>query len=170
MRETALVIPVRNGEAAIGAALERALLQTVNPYRIVVADGGSTDSTLSVAQAIANRANSAGLTWFRFDIVSGDGIPDALDVAIRGLRSDGVVLVDLATHLAPDWVGGASVALYSLPRGTVLHGSSAVAFRRSDWETLRNSVQEGKPYEVLASALRPKKFAMGELQGTYMLG
>jgi glycosyltransferase involved in cell wall biosynthesis len=46
-----VIIPVRNGEAFLGEALESALAQTWEPIEVIVVDDGSTDSSAAIADA-----------------------------------------------------------------------------------------------------------------------
>jgi len=48
-----VVIPTRNGELYLAEALESVLRQTHRPLEVVVADDGSTDATLELAQRYA---------------------------------------------------------------------------------------------------------------------
>jgi glycosyltransferase involved in cell wall biosynthesis len=51
MTLASVIIPVRNGERFLGAALESVLAQTWSPLEIIVVDDGSTDSSAQVAEA-----------------------------------------------------------------------------------------------------------------------
>lgn len=53
MSDVAVVIPVRDGAAFLGAALDSVLGQTHPPTEIVVVDDGSTDESARVAEAFA---------------------------------------------------------------------------------------------------------------------
>lgn len=50
----AIVIPVHNGQAFIGRAIESCLHQTMMPYEIIVVDDGSTDETSSIVRSFNN--------------------------------------------------------------------------------------------------------------------
>lgn len=65
-----VVIPTYNRAALIGRAIESVLAQTCPPAQVLVVDDGSTDDTLAVCQAYANkvdivRQNNAGASVAR---------------------------------------------------------------------------------------------------------
>lgn len=167
MRETALIIPVLNCQNLIEDILDSALRQTVNPYRIVVADGGSIDRTVDLARRIGKRAISAGLLWFGFDLVESSSIKSAVDESVGRLRSDCVVISDMNADLASGWVGSASVALYSVPEETTVHTVGAVAFHRSQWPKIRPSGAYAGASGIRGS--RSRQLVLGATNGSYVL-
>ena len=129
MRETSLVLPTFNSEKLILASLQSALRQTVNPYKIVIADEGSSDLTVELAKEIQAHTLSAGLPWFSFDIVFPSQGKSALRKTLEALRSDCVVVCDPSIRLVPTWCGTVSVALYNEPQGGCLYSDGVVAFK-----------------------------------------
>lgn len=169
MRETALVLPTFNSEKQVEAALHHALLQTVSPYKIVVADEGSTDDTVSLASRIGRHATSAGLSWFRFEVVLPSKGRTALDTAFDNLRSDCVVLCDLTTRLETSWCGAASVALYSVQPGYCLYTDGAAAFHSHQWRKLRPRGGFSTVKAIIDNAARSKRLILGDVIGSYVL-
>ena len=50
-----VIIPVRNGEAYLGAAIESVLAQTIPPLETIVVDDSSTDGSARVARSFGER-------------------------------------------------------------------------------------------------------------------
>ena len=169
MRETALILPTLNCQDRIEQSLEAALLQTVNPYRIIVADGGSTDRTVDIARRIGARATSAGLIWFSFDLIQGRDQKDALDLTFAKIRSDCVILVDVDRQLDRSWSGAASVALYSIPEGRSVHTRGAIAFNHTQWRRMKPKGPYEGVQEVISRASKSKELVLGAITGSYVL-
>ena len=49
------IVPVFNGEAYLGEALDSVLEQTYSPLELIVADDGSTDRTATIVDAYGDR-------------------------------------------------------------------------------------------------------------------
>jgi len=81
-----------NEEANIGACIEKALAN--NPQEIVVIDGGSTDRTVEIAQALGARVLSPGRL----------GLGPSRRLGYLSATTKYVAFVDADDRLAPDWL------------------------------------------------------------------
>ncbi len=76
-----VVLPVRDGAATLGAALESLRAQTLTRFEVVVVDDGSRDATAEIARQWERRDG-------RFRLVCGDGAPGGIVPALqRGLAA-----------------------------------------------------------------------------------
>ena len=88
-----LIIPARNEESALGAALARVPRDVIG--RIIVADGDSTDGTRTVAEAAGATVIQAGRGYGRACYLGAQHAPaDAICVFMDGDGSDRVDLVE----------------------------------------------------------------------------
>ncbi len=72
-----VIIPVLNGEQTIGAAIDSIRLQSFLDFELIIMDGGSSDSTIMVAQSLAKNFSQCNI------LSSKDrGIYDAMNRAI----------------------------------------------------------------------------------------
>lgn len=102
-----VIIPVRNGGAYIGAALDAITAQTYESIaEIVIADGASTDDTTDV---VATRAAQDR----RIRVVENPGgtTPVGLNIAIQATSGDVIVRCDAQTELPPTYVAAAVATL-----------------------------------------------------------
>ena len=115
-----LVVPTRNEEGAIGAALARVPRQVVD--RIIVADGGSTDGTIVEARAAGAEILNAGRGYGRACWLGALAAPpDAIVVFMDGDGSDRAeCIVDL---IAPIAEGSSDFVIASRIRGVREKGS-----------------------------------------------
>ena len=81
-----IVMPVYNGENFIQAAIESVLAQTVTDFELIVVDDGSTDATLAILEAYADR-----LTILR---QQNSGHAAARNAAARISRSHWLAMID----------------------------------------------------------------------------
>jgi len=110
-----VIIPVRNGGAYIGAALDAIAGQTYTAItEIVIADGASTDDTRRI---IATRAAQD----LRVRVVDNPGgtTPVGLNLAIRATSGDVVVRCDAQTELPATYVAEAVATLQRTGAGNV---------------------------------------------------
>lgn len=88
-RRVAVLLPVRNGGAALGRALESLWEQTYRAFHVIAADDGSSDETPRVLEACARRwsaGSGPSLTWLRLE--PGRGIAGALIAAAGQIREE----------------------------------------------------------------------------------
>ena len=89
-----LIVPTRNEESALGAALARVPREVF--AQVIVADGDSTDSTRMVAEAAGAQVIHAGLGYGRACSLGAQHAPaDAICVFMDGDGSDRADLVEL---------------------------------------------------------------------------
>lgn len=96
-----IIVPVRNEQGTIASTLDAILEQDIDePFEIVIADGGSTDSTLLVLAEY--EATHAG----RVRVVANPagGTPQALNVLLAAARGDVIVRIDAHSSPPKDYV------------------------------------------------------------------
>jgi glycosyltransferase involved in cell wall biosynthesis len=81
-----VIIPVYNGAAFIGEALESVFAQTYTDYEVIVTDDGSTDNTLEVLASFADRITVLKLNH--------TGVCAARNAAIAASRGELIALID----------------------------------------------------------------------------
>jgi len=104
--QVSVIIPVHNGAATIGRALESVFDQTFSDYEIVICDDGSTDDTLAVLAKYgdkirvvrqANRgpsaARNAAVAASRGELIAlidrdDQWLPNKLELAVNAMRAD----------------------------------------------------------------------------------
>jgi len=104
--QVSVIIPVHNGAATIGRALESVFDQTFSDYEIVICDDGSTDDTLAVLAKYgdkirvvreANRgpsaARNAAVTASHGELIAlidrdDQWLPNKLELAVNAMRAD----------------------------------------------------------------------------------
>lgn len=82
---TTVVMPVRNGESFIAAALESVLAQSIRPVEILVVDGASTDASARIA---------ATFPGVRVIAQTDTGLYDALNLGISAARGDAIAFLE----------------------------------------------------------------------------
>jgi glycosyltransferase involved in cell wall biosynthesis len=93
-----LIIPVRNEEKTIARLLDCVLSQTRPPDEVLIADGGSTDRTVEIANGYAR-----ALPLKIFQI--GPAFPGkGRNRAIREARFPIIAMTDAGLTLGPDWL------------------------------------------------------------------
>jgi succinoglycan biosynthesis protein ExoA len=95
-----VIMPARNEQQAIGAALDSVLGQTYRDLQFVVIDGGSTDLTRSIIEERQTRDP-------RIEIVTNPlpNIPLSLNMGLAAARGRWLVRVDAHSTVPPTYVG-----------------------------------------------------------------
>jgi succinoglycan biosynthesis protein ExoA len=101
-----VIMPARNEEQAIGAALDSVLAQTYRHLQFVVIDGGSTDRTRAIIEQ--RRAEDP-----RIEVVSNPipNIPISLNLGLAAARGRWLVRVDAHSTVPPTYVADLVVRL-----------------------------------------------------------
>jgi succinoglycan biosynthesis protein ExoA len=94
-----VLVPARNEERSIGAALDSVAGQTYRTLQIVVVDDGSTDRTPEIVRAKAGNDPRIELVPAR-----GSGIPAALNQGLEVARGTWLVRVDAHATVGPTYV------------------------------------------------------------------
>lgn len=125
--KVSVVVPVRNEEATLAALLDSLLRQTEPPDEILIADGGSTDSTAKVARAYAEcgvRVLSLGPAY------PGRG----RNAGILAARNEWSAFVDAGCEADPSWLEALTGEVRAEPtRPGVVFGSYRVRLE-TEWE------------------------------------
>jgi glycosyltransferase involved in cell wall biosynthesis len=103
-----VIVPVLNAAGVVTGQLEALARQEWGrPWEVVVADNGSTDSTIEVVEGYRAR-----LPALRVVDASGQrGQAHALNVGARAALAEGVVFCDADDEVAPGWVAAMGEAL-----------------------------------------------------------
>jgi len=102
-----VVIPVYNGAATIGRALNSVFDQTFTDYEVVICDDGSTDDTPSVLAGFGDRIRVIRQANRRF--------PAARNAAVAASRGDLIALIDHDDQWLPRHLEVSVAALQSDP-------------------------------------------------------
>jgi peptidoglycan/xylan/chitin deacetylase (PgdA/CDA1 family)/predicted TPR repeat methyltransferase len=95
----AIIVPAKNAEAVLAAALDSLLLQTRGDWEAIIVDDGSVDRTREVAESYAARDT-------RFRIIDGPsrGVAAARNTGIKAASAVWLVFLDADDWLAPTYL------------------------------------------------------------------
>ena len=158
-----VIVPLYNAAPYISEALASIVASAYRPIEVVVVDDGSTDNSLTVAQAFA-----ATHPEVRVLHQPNAGVSAARNHAIREAQGEWILPVDADDRISPDYIGHAVAAIepdvrvigcraeffgaksgeWKLPefsrellaRKNMIHISSL--FRKADWMTVGGFCQE----------------------------
>lgn len=129
-RLVSVIIPVRNGAALLPHQLRALASQTYDgPWEVVVADNGSTDHTVAIAQGWADRIPNLRIV----DASRQAGVNCARNEGARAARGDLLLFCDADDEATPGWVEG----MVAVARSCDLVGG------RLDRQTLNDPVIAG---------------------------
>ena len=97
---TSVVIPVRNGEEHLTAALDSLFAQTDPDFEIIAIDDASTDGTRDILADYANR--DARVRMFATEADSGQGLVAALNLGLAASRGRYVARMDADDICRPE--------------------------------------------------------------------
>jgi biofilm PGA synthesis N-glycosyltransferase PgaC len=158
-----LVVAAYNEEEAIAETLQYALRQDYpGALEVVVADDGSTDSTVAIASAVAGTDPRV-----RVVLAEHGGKSEALNTALTSVRTPLVATIDADTLLMPYALRHAVARMLSSPPDTVAVAGS-VLVRNSRAGALAR-VQEWDYFLAIASVKRQQALFQGTLvaQGAF---
>jgi glycosyltransferase involved in cell wall biosynthesis len=99
--DISVVIPVRNGGCYVGKQLEALLAQESRAtFEVIVADNGSTDHTVQIAQGFAKRDPRVRVVDASMRI----GVNQARNVGARAAQGWAVLLTDADDVVRPGWI------------------------------------------------------------------
>ena len=97
--QISLVIPVRNESESLAELIESIERQTLQPDEIVIVDGGSTDNTVEIAEALA--AKNPKIKLVKTPAASpGKG----RNIGVETARHDWIAFTDAGIKLKNDWL------------------------------------------------------------------
>ncbi|MCU0866377.1 MAG: glycosyltransferase [Planctomycetes bacterium] len=138
-RDFAVVVTVRNEAKGLAAFLASVEAQSLRPREFVLVDGGSTDTTLAIAQAFAARHP----TWFRVVAAGEVNIAAGRNLGVRAATAPILVFVDAGCQLRPN-VFANLVGPFAGERADVICGlfdaarpCAAVTCFVPDWDTFQ---------------------------------
>ena len=138
-----LVIPVRDEESSITALLASIEAQTALPEEVVVVDGGSSDRTVEILRAYAQRNPRCTVVEAPGGATPGTG----RNLGVAAARHEWVAMTDAGIRLEPTWLERLWAAHVAEPDAEVVYGNyefdlrsffeecSAVAYGPPKWET-----------------------------------
>lgn len=125
MRSISVIVPTYNGAAFLPGTLGSVFAQTQPPAEVLVADDGSTDDTVAVAERIAASA-PVPVRVVRLPANTG-GPSGPLNVGIRAARGDLIATLDHDDQMAPDKLERQLAAFAAAPdAGVVFHAVEPV--------------------------------------------
>lgn len=129
-----VVMPVRNGAAYLGAAVQSVLVQTFADFEFIIVDDGSSDRTPAILSAFA--ASDDRVRLLR---TSGEGIVAALNLGIGTARGLLIARMDADDIALPERFATQTAALRAMPT-LVAIGSEAITIDPQGNETGRMTV------------------------------
>lgn len=113
-----LVVPLRNEEQSLPRLLETIWQQSFQPAEIILVDGGSSDTTLELAQRAAESDPKVRV------IEAGPATPGrGRNIGIATASYDWVALTDAGNRLEPTWLERLVSAVEANPATDVVYGN-----------------------------------------------
>ncbi len=88
-----VILPVRNGERFLAAAIQSVLAQDYDPLEILVIDGNSTDRTAEIARSFPQ---------VTFLTQPGRGVPDSYNFGVAQAKGEWVAFLESDDTWTPD--------------------------------------------------------------------
>jgi glycosyltransferase involved in cell wall biosynthesis len=120
----AVVIPARNEEASLAAAIRSVLHQTQPAHRIVVVVNNSSDRTEQVARGFADQGVEVVVMAANPDRKAGALNHAVMPLLVQLHERDAVLTMDADTELAPDFIATAAPHLLTRTRPDGRRGPS----------------------------------------------
>src|SRR5208282_1375871 len=132
MARVSVIIPVYNGAATIGRALDSVFDQTFTDYEVVVVNDGSTDDTAAVLAGYGDRIHVV--------TQANRGLPAARNAAVAASRGELLALIDHDDQWLPQKLALAAAAMLSDP-GAVLLYSDMIVVNEAGEEIRRSQIR-----------------------------
>ena len=94
-----IIIPAYNAEATLGRCLDTILAQTYPDFEVLVVDDGSTDRTLTIAEAYA--AKDPRIKSLHKE---NGGVSSARNLALSKAKGEFIAFCDSEDEVKPDWL------------------------------------------------------------------
>ena len=141
-----------NASRHVSEAIESILSQTYGDYELVVVNDGSTDDTLEIVQAYAQRDRR-----IRILDKANTGLADSLNAGMRMARGEWIARLDADDIALPDRLTAQMAYVQSHP-GTVLLGSGFIEIDVSG-ESLRTCRYPAEPETYMRQIEKAGRFA-----------
>jgi len=151
-KKVALIATVLNEESSIRLLLESILQQSRQPDEVVIVDGGSSDSTVSIIKSYANRLP------LKLIEAPGVNIARGRNLAIAESSCQTIAATDAGVSLAPTWLESLLRPFYDYPDGPLLVScgfflpSADTAFELAMGATVIPDIEDINPEEFLPSS------------------
>ncbi|MGE3949422.1 MAG: glycosyltransferase [Blastocatellales bacterium] len=116
--EISLVIPVRDESETIGDLIHCIKAQTLQPFEVIFADGGSRDGTVGIIKEL-DRSRSKFKVVRNENGMPGPGRNSGIDVA----SCEWIALTDAGIRLDSDWLSNLAVATEADPSPDIVYGN-----------------------------------------------
>jgi glycosyltransferase involved in cell wall biosynthesis len=112
-----IIIPTYQSSMTLGTTLESVSMQSMRSFEVIIADGGSTDQTVAIAKACANRVPQLTISS-----ESDQGVYDGINRVMPNVRGLWVLILGSDDRLAePDILERAEIYLRNA-REPLVHG------------------------------------------------
>lgn len=120
--EISVALPVHNGEKYLAEAIESVLRQSLKSFELIVAENGSTDSTVEIATRYARRDRRVSLVRSQSFLPQAQNVSRSIDLC----KADWVKPLCHDDRLQPDCLSSLLVAARRVPSSVSLigHGES----------------------------------------------
>jgi len=113
-----IIVPVRDEENSIGVLLDGLLAQSLQPFEIVITDGGSTDTTASIIKEYIERGAPIQL------VMSGRALPGrGRNLAAKQAVGEWLAFIDAGVRPDERWLENLSAPAINQAEVAVVYGS-----------------------------------------------
>ncbi len=161
MKKFSVIVPVLNGERFIRQCLESILQQEEKPELIII-DGGSTDSTLTILKEYCQYIDY-------FETGRDSGVSDAFNRGLKNAHGEYIAILNSDDYWEPDILRKISRQIANDSSAGIVHGSCRFLPAVGDWYVKKPNPKALKRY---MSVYHPTMFVKKEiytLVGQYLL-